>query len=74
MFVPSQVLICALALGALPRVCAAWALAGGPVPPGGPSVCAALLGAAGALVGVGIPALAVRVLEGRARRIFLASL
>ncbi|KAK9821454.1 hypothetical protein WJX81_001584 [Elliptochloris bilobata] len=73
-FVPSQLLNCALALGALPRACAVWALAGGPVPPGGPAGAAALLGMAGVLVGVGVPALAVRALERRARRIFLASM
>jgi len=72
-FLPSQVLNCALALHALPRACAAWAAAGGGPPPparGG----GALLGAAGALAGVGLPTLAVHCLERRARRIFLASL
>ncbi len=72
-FLPSQVLNCALALNALPRACAAWVAAGGAAP-GGALGCGALLGAAGALAGVGLPTLAVHCLERRARRIFLASL
>ena len=72
-FLPSQVLCCALALGALPRTCSAWALVAGGAPRGALG-CVLGLGATGALLGVGIPAVGVRMLERRARRIFMATL